>query len=901
MQAHWHAAASLPADHASRIDQELARVLHRRQQQLASVLGEFGVGSALHDKGNLHCGLRDIWYHEANSMWRIIDGREFETLASALAGLADLTEAVAKERSRRAVAEAGGEEVGQVQDAGEAQDVLMVVENVADLPFDELATKLLASPEKAADAQAPSAAASSNSAIVPADTPVLLLNKAASSGAALEELREPEEPGEPEASAVAGAHQPSESSAAELLLSGHRVLHQPVALWFSGQAAAFHGTITGWQPAVSDDAALFRVTYDDGDEEDVNEQAAIAGSDAAKQYAAAWSSHSSLDAAVSAAKQARRANRSRTVSEEAKLAGKQVAKRAREEAAAAARTAKEAAKTARAAEQDRMQTERRLQKEARAAEQDRAQTERRLQKEARAEREAERKALRARTLPTATELASYLRYRGDGAPELDALHYALSDAVLDVYVEWHLPGGRLADQCPPGQTRDSLRAIKHAPFRVPFAMLTAVATFANSHIKLMRYSTGPVAIPMPGHVPDNSAVPKFSYVRKMMTSLKEEPTLDFISKAEVVETAYLQALRELGQVCDRKAQPLLDAIRDAILGQCGDLTVPRDVRLATWTVNAPRLMQRTYEGTSSMHIDMEIKPREERGGWRVPGWTKTSNGLEGFVDTWHHRSGFRLAGCTLHEVLEERPLEELRVAACSPGPDGRLCLDNACPVCLMWLSRRMQGLGAMQLDGVHPIYQEINESGTAFTGRVVDPEHLLKDLRRAMDAEDARLAAAGLPKLKAEGRVLYMARHGGIMQFLMMGRTIEWVAERARIPVKTLVRHYRPHNIIDDAFESNGQFGLAQLQVVRSMASSDGFDPHERLRHSAVAHRVRADAPECLRDAPSRSLRRARNKAPRQRAAHKCDGRALAQLRRARGRDAGVQRGRRRVRAERGR
>ena len=49
------------------------------------------------------------------------------------------------------------------------------------------------------------------------------------------------------------------------------------------------------------------------------------------------------------------------------------------------------------------------------------------------------------------------------------------------------------------------------------------------------------------------------------------------------------------------------------------------------------------------------------------------------------------------------------------------------------------------------------------------------------------------------------------------------MAARARIPIETLLKYYRRHNIPDDAFEANGQFCQVQLQVVMAKARSDGF------------------------------------------------------------------------------
>ena len=428
--------------------------------------------------------------------------------------------------------------------------------------------------------------------------------------------------------------------------------------------------------------------------------------------------------------------------------------------------------------------------------------------------------------PSGAQVTSYLTYFGDGSAEVDALHALLSDAVLDVYVDWHiLPGGRLASQCPAGASRDALRGTKCASYRVPFDSLVATARYAAEHSKEMRTSAA-VCIPdWGGHrkrANSDGKVLSVSLFTKMMVGLREWPGCAVVADNELVQSAYAQSLHELNQNVGMNAQPLDRTLQTAILRQCGDLSSLADVRQATWTVVSPLLMQRTCESLSLLHGDLQIEPGEASGSWYVPGFTKTTDGVEGRVPLWAHRCGCKLAACKLHEALE-LPVEELRAAACSLGADGRLDWHSACAVCLVWLSRRLQGLSAVAADGAHPLYQEISSDGTCFTGRLVDPDVLLAGLRQKMTAADAQRALLGFRAFPLEGRVFYMARHGGIMQALMDGFTVEWVAEKARIPVSTLLRFYRRHNVIDDAFESNGLFSLSMVAAVIAHARSDGF------------------------------------------------------------------------------
>ena len=395
-----------------------------------------------------------------------------------------------------------------------------------------------------------------------------------------------------------------------------------------------------------------------------------------------------------------------------------------------------------------------------------------------------------------SQIVEYLLYFGDGSSECDCLHAILSDAVLDVYVRWHLASGSLACQMPPGATEAQLMSAKNAAFRVPFDVLIAVARYARSHAKIMRCGEGTVSIPDPGGHRAREAYGGLtvseSLCRKAMCYVRE--MVGTVADHVLVATAYSQALHELGRNCGQNAQPLDATLRMAIVQQCGDLSDAADVRMVTWTIVSPVLMQRTCESLSLLHADLVIEPRQSRGDWYVPGFTKTTDGTEGRVPLYSHRCGCRLAGFCMHEALA-LPITDLRAAACGTGSDGRLSFELACPVCLTWLSRSMQGLGAAASDGVNPLYQEIDAKTGAFTGRVMDLDVFVKQLKQKIDAADEERLAAGSDPFPKEGRTAYMARHGGIMEYLKSGRQVEWVAEMARIPVTTLLKYYRRHNV----------------------------------------------------------------------------------------------------------
>ena len=123
----------------------------------------------------------------------------------------------------------------------------------------------------------------------------------------------------------------------------------------------------------------------------------------------------------------------------------------------------------------------------------------------------------------------------------------------------------------------------------------------------------------------------------------------------------------------------------------------------------------------------------------------------------------------MHEALA-LPVSQLRAAACSAGSDGMLSFELACPVCLIWLSRSMQGLGSTASEGANAVYQEIDGETGTFTGRVMDLVLFMKQLREKMDAADAERVAAGSEPFPKEGRSAYMGRHGGIMSYLTSGK-----------------------------------------------------------------------------------------------------------------------------------
>ena len=91
---------------------------------------------------------------------------------------------------------------------------------------------------------------------------------------------------------------------------------------------------------------------------------------------------------------------------------------------------------------------------------------------------------------------------------------------------------------------------------------------------------------------------------------------------------------------------------------------------------------------------------------------------------------------------------------------------------------------------------------------VEDPTVALHDLQCAADVKKW---------------TLYGARHGEVMHLLMSGVAVEIVAESCRIPVSTLLRHYRRHNLADDTLERNGAFAEAHNRVVLARAREEGF------------------------------------------------------------------------------
>ena len=337
-------------------------------------------------------------------------------------------------------------------------------------------------------------------------------------------------------------------------------------------------------------------------------------------------------------------------------------------------------------------------------------------------------------------------------------------------------------------------------------------------------------------------------LRDQMFRLRMDARMQAGSEAELIERAFRNSHQELAALTRvRHSEPLLPALQADLLRHL-DLSTPRNVRCVTWLVVAPLFTWRTHEGLLTMHTDLEMPTEEQLGGWRVPGFTKTTDGSEGFVARWNHRCGCCNEKLSLTEILA-LSLDLLNAAACGVDASGRLSLELACPMCLVFLSRKLQGLGDNLSDGLSPLFQQVDGNGN-FNGRIVVPEYLLEDVRSAMRRLNTEREDAGLQLYEIEAYTLYMARHGGIMALLMQGRTVEWVAEHvARISPETLYKHYRRHLIRDDPFEANGRFGQhAMLRSVVASAASEGFlcsasDIEALLRRMALS-------PELLQQIP---------------------------------------------------
>ena len=443
------------------------------------------------------------------------------------------------------------------------------------------------------------------------------------------------------------------------------------------------------------------------------------------------------------------------------------------------------------------------------------------------------KVARLAARPCSASVREYISFFGEGSTEVEPMHEALSDAILNVYVEWHLPGGRLqaegAQAFPNGATKKELQEAKCSEYRVPFDVFLRTACYASQHPRHMRKRKGVVSFPdVYGHrARARGKCLSSSGLRHMKNALEEHEGLERLMSDDDVISAYDQAYKEIAQFQGCNAQPLTNQLADAIIRQCN----PRQLsglRTIAWTTIAPKLKARTHEGLSLLHADLSIKKGEKTGTWSVPGFTKTTDGIAGRVDGWEHRCGCKLIGCSMHEALE-LPIEELLNSACQPclddGASGTT-LDGTCAVCVTWCLQKMQGLSASPLDRINPIFQEVTSGSDGeerFNGNMVTVQDMLTCVRTAMEKADAERIARGLKPFPKEGRTLYMARHGGFIQSLLDGKSVEMAAKEGRISVATFLRYYRRHDLLDDPFEANGQFGTMNMKMVLARARSDGY------------------------------------------------------------------------------
>ena len=173
---------------------------------------------------------------------------------------------------------------------------------------------------------------------------------------------------------------------------------------------------------------------------------------------------------------------------------------------------------------------------------------------------------------------------------------------------------------------------------------------------------------------------------------------------------------------------------------------------------------------------------------------------------------------------------ELVCSACGADEDGRLSFRHACLVCMVWLLRRRQQVGVADKDAFVPIFQSIDKASLTFTGKMVDPlviqNHLQAVLQQAVVAR-AEQGLLPLPGLATPADVrawtLYSARHGGIMQRLIDATTsVQDTCVAARLPMSTMMLHYRRHDILDDVFENNGKFGETSMHVLLAEARREG-------------------------------------------------------------------------------
>ena len=413
-----------------------------------------------------------------------------------------------------------------------------------------------------------------------------------------------------------------------------------------------------------------------------------------------------------------------------------------------------------------------------------------------------------------------------GAARLEAV---LAKLVLQRYAIWHGPGERLASQAPPGWTRAQLFAQCSSTYRLP---RNAVARYAISI-----FADGAsivVADPLTFKSPVPRGASRAAAESELLShwSLKEQ--MDLIrcssgyardsSDGQLIERAFRAAKSEL--VLQNGVRHLSKALLPDVAAEVllvSELETASGLRLVTLVVLGTIFCWRTHELLLTLFVDFDLPTAEQLGAWRVPGYTKTHDGVEGAVHEFNHASGCSNEGASIAGMYEQH-VQRLQRCACPVDAHGRLRFHGACPVCLCVLLRRRVGAGAAPVDGLVPLFQGIN-GVDGFNGRIAHPVTLLDELRGAIQRANVARTADGKPPHDPLRYTLYSLRHGGIMGALMSGLSLEWVAERrARIAVRTLLVHYRSHALPDTPFETNGRFGEeAVVQSLTARAASEGY------------------------------------------------------------------------------
>ena len=369
-------------------------------------------------------------------------------------------------------------------------------------------------------------------------------------------------------------------------------------------------------------------------------------------------------------------------------------------------------------------------------------------------------ALKGRTLPhhklpREINIREYLNFciaTESGMP--DELAAAVTQAVLDVYVEWVVTPDGCLHSLLAGRSREELLSLRSDTYRLPEEVLVLVVHELLAHVKLIdalcagdrdtfaaslgntvaqraytadrdayafRHPDGRFHFHDPGgQAKANAGSPVSSkMLRKARSGLnvhgagKGVPTTAIA--AEKVEQAYELALRELNRHPRHCTQPLLVPARTAIFRTL-NLLDDRQLRLALWVVLACKLITRTYEGISMLHADLVRDPANLRfGEWLVGAFTKTSDGIAGRVTGWDHRASCAFSSQSMAELLMLSE-EELRCSACRSDEDGQPCYESVCFVCLTVLVRVRQR--DIDMEGLTPIFQAVGADGR-FDGRSV--------------------------------------------------------------------------------------------------------------------------------------------------------------------------------------